>query len=131
MPCKLLFQISTEELCKKTARMVCAALCNTTFSLDSSISKVHIPEGVEGQLPVVNKSELCTISAAEHTCNTTNVFERGYEVTTNLNQPILVADNSIPVDRGRSRGGHRGQMTPLPICAYSKTSTSNNYSNRR
>ena len=57
--------------------MVCAALCNTTFSLDSSTSKVHIPEGVEGQLPV-NKSELCTISAAEHTCNTTNVFERGY-----------------------------------------------------
>ena len=98
VPCKLLFQISTEELCKKTERMVCAALCNTTFSLDSSTSKVHIPEGVEGQLPVVNKSELCTISAAEHTCNTTNVFERGYEVTTNLNQPILVADNSIPVD---------------------------------
>ena len=26
------------------------------------------------------------------------MFERGYEVTTNLNQPILVADNSIPVD---------------------------------
>ena len=25
VPCKLLFQISTEELCKKTERMVCAA----------------------------------------------------------------------------------------------------------
>ena len=33
--------------------------------------------------------------------------------------------------RGGSRGGHRGQMTPLPICAYSKTSALNNYSNRR
>ena len=26
--------------------------------------------------------------------------------------------------QGRIQGGHRGQMTPLPICAYSKTSTS-------
>ena len=33
--------------------------------------------------------------------------------------------------QGRIQGGHRGQMTPLPICAYSKTSASNNYSNRR
>ena len=96
VPCKLLFSISTEELCKKIEKMVCAALSNTTFSLDSSTSKVHIPECDEGKLPVVNNSELCIVSAVEHTHNTTNVDN---EVTTNLNQPIPVVDNSIPVDK--------------------------------
>ena len=67
VPCKLLFSISTEEFCKKTETMVCAALSNTTFSLDSSTSKVHIPESDEGHLPVVNKSELYIVSAVEHT----------------------------------------------------------------
>ena len=95
VPCKLLFSISTEEFCKKTETMVCAALSNTTFSLDSSTSKVHIRESDEGHLPVVNKSELYIVSAVEHTHNTTNVDN---EVTTNLNQPILVVDNSIPVN---------------------------------
>ena len=80
--------------------MVCAALSSTAFSLDSSTFKVHIPKGVESQLPVVNKSdhELCIVSVLEHTDNTTNVFERGNSVTTNLNQPIPVVNNSIPVD---------------------------------
>ena len=72
-----------------------AALSNTTFSLDSSTSKVHIPESDEGHLPVVNKSELYIVSAVEPTHNTTNVDN---EVNTNLNQPILVVDNSIPVN---------------------------------
>ena len=104
VPCKLLFSISTEALCKKTEKMVCAALSNTNFSLESSTSKVHIPEGgegpSEGQLLVVNKSELCIMSAVEHTHNTTDVFERDSEVTTNINQPIPIVDksNSIPVD---------------------------------
>ena len=67
VPCKLLFSISTEELCKKTEKMVRAALSNTTFSLDSSTSKVHIREGVEGQLPIVNKSELYIVSVVART----------------------------------------------------------------
>ena len=50
------------------------------------------PKSDEGHLPVVNKSELYIVSAVEHTHNTTNVDN---EVTTNLNQPILVVDNSI------------------------------------
>ena len=82
--------------------MVSAALSNTNFSLGSSTSKVHIPKfkikGGEGQPLVVNKSELCIVSVVEHTHNTTNVFKRDCEVTTDLNQPIPVVDNSIPVD---------------------------------
>ena len=84
MPCKLRFAISTEELCKKTEKMVCDALFNMTFSMDSSTSEVHIPESDEGQPPVVNKSELCPVSTVEHTCSTTDVFEQDNKVTTEI-----------------------------------------------
>ena len=65
--------------------------------MDSSTSKVHIPESDKStsQLPGVNKSELST---TEHTHNTTNDFEQDNEVTIDLNKPIPVVDNSIPVD---------------------------------
>ena len=93
------FSISTEELHKKTEKTASYALSTTNFSLDSSTSKVHIPKGGEGQLPVVNKNnELCIVLVVEYTYNTTNVFKRDSEVTINLNQPILVVDNSIPVE---------------------------------
>ena len=83
MPCKLGFTISTGELCKKTEKIVCD-VHYLTFSMDSSTSKVHIPESDEGQPPVVNKSELCPVSTVEHTCSTTDVFEQDNKVTTEI-----------------------------------------------
>ena len=75
VPCKLVFCTGKEELCKKTEKMICDALCGTTFSLDRATHEIPVLSRV-----VEDQSSNQPTGMSKSECST-SVVALGHEVT--------------------------------------------------
>ena len=102
VPCKLVFRIEKEELCKKTEKMICDALSGTTFSLDTVTHKVPVLSRVvedwsSNQPNGMSKSE-CSTSVVALGHEVTNTPKVDHQLSTS--QPCTsTVDYSIVLEQ--------------------------------